>query len=289
MPEEEKEVLCLRILIMACACHCAKQCSEALEVLLDKGSLADAFAEEMKKLFQPMKAAGGRSWRSNMEEKEEGDAGHIKGSAKVGMLRRGKGCNDKGVKAAEQEMQDAGKAEKEGETCFSPWHVLSPTSPNVLSLFMDQMVAPELFLSTAATNFRPLRLDRLWSEPTKADEGEREGLIQSLMGLTGEEESITELEYCLWTYTVAGSVTKSPGKARERLRGEAAAPVAMFAHQKLNVALTESKPTYNVCHTTKEDMECLKYLISDQVRRPNGKKRSFSAKLTGTSCCCKGK
>ncbi len=143
------------------------------------------------------------------------------------------------------------------------------TCPNVLALFMDQMALPKQLLSSPHTNCRPLRLNRIWSGPEKEEGDEKVGIINSLLGETEKDLSITQVEYTLWTYTVVESKRKPVGDASLGLKGEVAAPEAVLAHQKLNAALTECKETHYIRHTTLEQMEALVDLLSDEVRGQN--------------------
>jgi hypothetical protein len=344
----ENKALLERIVIMAGACHCAKNCNEILEAALKKGRLADGFVQQVRKVFEPVKAVGGCDWTAEEENEEEvnsnkeddgegqgygdddddddgkdkddgekgldgevkgkkdkedgedkkedvdGEDMEGKGDEKHGKDKEdgkkrddGEGGGDEDDDGKEMEVKGKGKVEPEKEDeargqgddkkqekgaqkddeeeeQYDVWHEMPGTSPNVLALFMDQLAVPEQFLSSPHTNYRPLRLDRLWFGKGKKDMG----IIESLMGLTGNELSITGLEYNVWTYTVVESRRKPLGDPKLGFKGEVAVPEAVLAHQKVNGALTEHNSTLYIRHTKLEEMVALvDLLMAKKVRR----------------------
>jgi hypothetical protein len=204
---------------------------------------------------------------SNEKDEDEDDVGEKDSNEK--------GDHDEDEDVGKKEVvnndKDDENEEDEEEGSRGIWRYMEATSPNVLALFLDQTVVSEqFFLSSPNTNYRPLRVNRLWpvaEEKGKAEE--KTGIIELLMGLTGKELSIAVMEYNLWTYTHVETMTKPKGDATLGARaGEVAVPEAVFAHQKWNAALMECNTSHHyVRHTTKKEMEELVKVISDEVRR----------------------
>ncbi len=236
----KKMIIWERILLMAVSHNRVFECSTVLEeARSNENLLSMKFLELLEKVFKPIASVKGENWTANLKTPpplgNEGLQRLLLPEPKAGMST----------------------IERKKSQLSLPSQCVE-ISPNVLCLFVEQSICPNPTITSPPVNHRPLRLQRVWCKRGHGIK-KNHGMIGTLMGI-GDQQSIYELDYVCWAYTIRNC--GQPSGVKE-------APVvveAVFGHEKINMAEDQGYGTEIAHHTTTPDLKNMCNLL--KVVRP---------------------